>query len=397
VSDTLEESVPAHAPLGPSSSEGWSTCADYVNANRGLPDFQTEPAAEGTAAHAISDICLSLGLDAADFLGIVTRIGEYIFAWEEDDAMLLQHGIDKLRAASGNATFYGEQRVDISSWTLPGQFGTLDRAYITFDTVTEEWWIVIEDLKWGRGIAVSPIRCKQIMLYALGFWQQVGRHQIPEGVKPRFRLIIDQPRHAGGGGVWETTHDDLLAFGEWIKGRAVATQQPNPARTASLHGCIWCRRRRAPGGCDTFDAYMIALLGLTWDDIDMAMLMSEGIQLPRDQLDEECKADALAGLPTGDVKAVPGNLTPSTWVDKGITAKPVIERLLGDRGFTKKLKTPKQVTTELTDHEEALKELAPFMKPGRRPPVLVPLADARAPISVAQAKFDEEPEAETGD
>ena len=39
MSDTLEETLPAHAPLGPSSAEGWATCADYVNANRGLPDF----------------------------------------------------------------------------------------------------------------------------------------------------------------------------------------------------------------------------------------------------------------------------------------------------------------------------------------------------------------------
>lgn len=421
MSDTLEESLPAHAPLGPSSAEGWSTCADYVNANRGLPDTTTEPAAEGTAAHAISDLCLSLGLDADDFLGMPTQIAGFMFAWEEDDAMLLQIGIDKLRVACGDATFYGERRVDISPWTLPGQFGTLDRAYISFDALTGEWWIVIEDLKWGRGIAVSPVDNKQLALYALGFWHAIGRHAIPEGIAPRFRLIIDQPRHGGGGGVWETTLDDLLARGAWLKERAALTALSNPPRTASLKGCMWCRRRRVwpkglYGGCDTYDEFMLALLGLTWSEIDLALMMEAEMTLPTKmtpdraayilthkdaierwlkEMQERVLADALAGEPTGEVKAVGGNKSPDIWRGKGVAVTPIVQQHLGDKGFTKRLKTVKQVLREARGDEAAIAAFADHIQEGLKKPILVPLADARPAILAAQAMLDEE--ADEGD
>ena len=45
------------------------TCPDYPKAIKGLPNSSSEFAAEGTAAHAVSDDCLALGLDAADFIG----------------------------------------------------------------------------------------------------------------------------------------------------------------------------------------------------------------------------------------------------------------------------------------------------------------------------------------
>lgn len=404
MSDTLEESQPAHAPLGPSSAEGWSTCADYVNANRGLPDSTTEPAAEGTAAHLISEVCLLLGIDAEELLGMPTQVAGHMFAWEEDDAELLQIGLDEIRDEIGDGQFWGEQRVDISPWTLPGQFGTLDRAYVLPDE------IVIRDLKWGRGVPVSPVENKQLMLYALGFWASIGRPDIQ-----RFRLVIDQPRHAGGGGVWNTTLDELLRFGDWIKERAVATARPGAPRTASLQGCMWCRRRRVPGvygGCNTYDAYMVALLGATWDNIDMGILMDTELALsaPRDltperrsylllhrdaikrwldQLSEETMADALAGSDTGLVKAVEGNKAPDRWSEKGVAARPVVERLLGEKGFNKMLKSPKQVATAVEGDAEASKEVAQHVTRGQRKPILVPLADARRPITTGSA-FEEE-------
>jgi hypothetical protein len=416
MSDTLEETQPAHAPLGPSSAEGWSTCSDYVNANRGLPDTTTEPAAEGTVAHSISDLCLMLGLDADDFLGIVTALEGYLFAWEEDDALLLQRGLDDTRAMLGAATFYGEQKVDTSPWTLPGQFGTLDRAFFFQDSLTDEWWIVIIDLKWGRGVSVSPVENKQLMLYALAFWHTIARHHMPADARPRFRLVIDQPRHGGGGGIWETNLDDLLVFGDWIRERARLTAEPNPSRTASRKGCMWCRRKvffpkGHYGGCDTFDTYMLDLLGWTWADLDLALMMGTEMTLPTEMTPERASVvvmhkdaierwleamsvrmldDALTGAPTGEVKAVLGNKTADKWKDKGVPARPVVERFIGGAGFTKLLKSPKRLLEMAADDEEALAALAPHVDPGVKRPTLVPMADARPAITGVQALLDEE-------
>lgn len=394
--DRLDEE-PAHAPCGPSAAEGWSTCLDYINANRGLPDETTEPAAEGTVAHGFSDDCLNFGFDAYNFIGVESKVLEWTFVWDEDDADLLQPGLERIRALPG--TFFSERRVDISPWTIPGQFGTLDRGVITPDIIH------IDDLKWGRGIPVSPVENKQLMLYALGFWNDVARHHTDA---TDFLLSIDQPRCAGGGGEWRTTLKELQEFGAWIKTRAVLTTQPNAPRTASEKGCLWCKRRKAPGGCETFDEFNLALFGAKFEDLDDPGV---DIALPRkltperrsyvirhakmfdkwlEHLMDEALADALAGRETPTMKAVEGRATPAKWSDKE-AAEEVLVPLLGTAAFTKKLKTPKQIeSAKLISTEDFTAKVEPHITRGTKKPILVPDADAREAIVPHDAKFDEE-------
>lgn len=403
MSDTLEETLPAHAPLGPSAAEGWSTCADYVNANRGLPDDSGEAAAEGTFAHMISDECLTHGFDAHDFIGARGRVNGFEFEWEDDDADLLQPGIDRVRELGGE--FFGEHRVDVSEWTIPGQFGTLDRAVIVL--IDGEWWIYIIDLKWGRAIRVSPIRNKQLVLYALGFWAMV-RHRFP--TPPRFKLIIDQPRCSGGGGEWDATLDELLEIGAWLKQRAELTRLPNPPRTASEKGCMWCKRRRAPGGCDTYEEFMLELIGTSFEDVDMDIMLDRTPALMAKLTPERrayliqhagmirkwlegheqgALADALQGNPVGGLKAVEGRKGADKWRDKD-KAEAAVLPLLGDQTFTKKLKTPTQVGKMISPEDRAA--LADLIEVGVKKPTLAPLEDARPAIVSVEEKFDDENE-----
>jgi hypothetical protein len=173
MSDTLKDLENLkHSPYGPSQAEGWSNCLDYVWANRGLPDLNLKVAAEGTFAHIISDECLLLGGDAYDYIGQRVKVSDWTFEWTLDDADLLQPGLDWVREQGG--IFFGERQVDVSAWTIPYQHGTLDRGII----VPEQNLLIINDLKWGRGIPVSPVRNKQESLYALGFWNEVA-YQYP--------------------------------------------------------------------------------------------------------------------------------------------------------------------------------------------------------------------------
>lgn len=391
--DTLQDSQLAHAPLGPSSAEGWATCAGYVNANRGLPNLDTKPAAEGTFAHLISELCLATGLDAADFIGTVWKVKEWTFVWKDDDADLLQRGIDEIRDLPGQ--FFGEQRVDISDFTLPGQFGTLDRALWDAEV------IFLIDLKWGRGVPVSPHQNKQLMLYALGLWSSLGRPPVK-----RFILSIDQPRHAGGGGTWETTLDELLAFGDWIKRRAAMTADPDAPRTASLKGCQWCRRRRVRHGCDTFDEYMLEVLGLTPDELDYDIMIGSELMLPEiltperrshilnhaklieswlETLAERELDDGVEGLPTPGRKPVLGNKTRAKWLDDDV-AQVTVEEILGAEGVTKKVKTPTQVLKLLKDEPTLQEPLRPLIDHGDKRPTMVPEDDARpAMVTTAEA------------
>lgn len=406
MSDDRLDDEPAHSSYGPSRAEGYSTCLDYVNANEGLPDDTSWEAAEGTAAHAISDTCLQFGFDAVDFIGHTTKVEQWSFTWTLDDALLLQPGIDRVRRRGGE--FFSEHRVDISPWTIDGQFGTLDRANV--DLVDGTWWICVDDLKWGRGVPVHPERNKQLMLYALGFWRKVV--DLLEGDYPiRFRLSIDQPRHPGGGGVWETDLQTLLDFGEWIKERVRLSRLPNPPRTASLDGCMWCRRKLVKnGGCAEFETYMTDVMGQQFEALDapaavpivipeVSLITPErrsyilqhrkAVEVWLDRLEAEALEDALAGRPTPGMKAVVDTQkgTKVKYLDEEGAAT-LLEPVLGEQSFTKKLITPTQVRKQVSPEVWADLIEKGFVKLGEPGQSIVPEADRRKAITSA-AEFDD--------
>lgn len=402
-----DNDLPAHAKLSPSSASMWMTCAGSVEANDGLPDDTSEFAAEGTVAHLISDRCMEEGSDAYDFIGQQFEADGFTFVWDDESAELLQPGIDWLREQPGD--FFGEHKVDLSHWLGPDQFGTLDRGLIFCDPATGEWWIVINDLKWGRGVPVQAVRNKQLMLYALGFWWNVARRRIPDGAKVNFRIVIDQPRCAGGGGEWLTTLDELLAFGEEARAAAAHALTPGAPRTASADGCLWCRRRKfaatEPGalsGCKTYDEFMLEFFAMSFDDLDSAteIRMPDDIGVDRrgqillhrgviekwlETLHAQTIADALRGDPTGPVKAVEGRKSPDKFNDP-TAAMNMVLALHGDHLTTRKVKTPTQIGKEVPREELWWFDL--FVKRGERKPTLVPVEDARPALTTYVDQFE---------
>lgn len=395
----------AHARLSPSAAESWMTCAGYPNAVAGLPDDSNEAAAEGTAAHVISELCFTTGFSAYDFLGHVTRVEGFTFVWDDDDAELLQPGIDEILGFGGE--FYGEHRVDLSAWLGEGQFGTLDRAVIRPDL------IVISDLKWGRGIPVSPIANKQLMLYALGFWWNVARHRTEA---TEFLIIIDQPRCGGGGGKWRVSLEDLLAFGEEVRARAAATLDPQAPRTASAKGCLFCRRRQQPPsepgavtGCLTFDRYNTELLGLEFEDLDGPAPLQLPTQLSLDrraklwehqamiekwleQIAASLQAEVYAAGEAAGLKVVAGRKSPDKWTDAAAAEAFLKATLSPDRIFTKKLITPTQAGKVIPPEQK--EAFGAFVKQGTRKPTLVPVADDRPALTLADDFEDLSPPTE---
>jgi len=385
-------SAAAHARLSPSSASAWMTCAGYPNANDGLPDDESEFAREGTIAHEISDACLALCLDAHDFIGLRTIHHPWEFEWTEDDADYLQPGIEWTRSQPGK--FFGEHRVDISEWTLPGQFGTLDRGIVSPTLIT------ISDLKYGRGVAVSPVRNKQLQLYALGFWRSVARHYTDA---KEFLIHIDQPRNAAGGGEWRTTLKDLLAFGEEASAAARRTLDPDARRTASKDACMWCKRKNAPGGCSTYDEFLADMIGQKFDDLDAPPLVlpseltperrttliqhSKMIEIWLADLHSAALDDAKAGRPVPGLKAVLGRKSADKFVDTA-AAQASLEPALGDSLFNKKLKTPTQLSKMLPS-ERFSRIVKPLVSVGERKPILVPEDDAREAITPIAEKFDD--------
>lgn len=400
MSDTLEESLPAHAPFGPSAAEAYTTCLDYVNANLGLPDLDLKVAAEGTVAHYYSDMSVRTGMTAFDWIGSRTKYREWQFQWNVDDALLLQPGIDEFQAIPGEK--FGEQRVDIARWTAPGQFGTMDRGIVQPDLTH------CIDLKWGRGIPVSPIENKQLILYSLGlYWWLVSLGHAPS---KNFRLAIDQPRNSGGGGEWRTTLDELMDYGKWIKSRVEEALQPNPPRTASIAGCAFCRRRRAPGGCREYDLFNMTVVGIDPETMIMDMMLgNEPLMRTSVNADERsyilkhkdtiihwlkgleqgATEDALAGRPTGQHKLVQDRTSPAKYKDEAAAEDVLVDLLGEEKAHNKKLLTVAQAKKILPKDDFDTK-LAPHVQFGTKSIKLVPLEDARPALVPVEQKMDEE-------
>lgn len=350
---------------------------------QGTAGFFLKVAAEGTFAHSISDLCLQLGMDAEDFVGHKATIENWDFHWTQEDASLLQPGLDRVRAIKGK--FYGETRVDISRWTCEGQFGTTDR------TVVGDDFLYVSDLKWGRGIAVNPVNNMQIVLYALGVWQKYAPHLTE---KHSFILEIDQPRHAGGGGVWTTDLKTLLGIGEWIRGRVELARQPNQPRTAGQAQCAFCRRKVAPGGCATYDKFAMDIVNqagsgtsLTPEQRAHVLLNKTLIQHWMKSLEEAAIEDCLAGNDTAGVKAVAGNRGRSKYISEKLAEDAIIE-LLGSRAFEKVLISP-STARKLIDKDAYEKYVEPLISFGERKAVIVSLDDARESLAPIENKMDE--------
>lgn len=195
-----------HARLSPSAAHMWAFCTASIGAIERaraagtIGEDESGPAADyGTAAHTVREECLQFGLDAHDFVGQSVRVGEKDWPVDAHMADLIQPGLDWIRERLPlGAPMLVETRVELDPW-MPGQFGTVDCAFIRAhpDDGVEE--LVLCDLKTGFG-RVDPADNLQQMIYALGV---LRRMRGPDWTKwpARVRVCIDQPR-AGGLKEW---------------------------------------------------------------------------------------------------------------------------------------------------------------------------------------------------
>ena len=183
----------------------------------------------------------------------------------------------------------------------------------------------------------------------------------------------------------------------------MAALTPGAPLTASLEGCLWCKRRRSSEGCDTYDEFNLELLGLQFEDLD-----EEEITLPRmltperrgrvllhrkmiekflEQLHADCMKDASRGEELGPVKVVQGPKGRAKFTDKK-AAHEILAPLVGEKRFEDRLVSPSRLKTFNLSPED-MARLDKLILPGEHSLIIVPAADAREAIQPIDAKFDE--------
>jgi len=148
-------SASGHAKLSPSAAERWMTCPGSVVLSEGMPESESEYAAEGTRAHALSERWLLLHF---------AQHGSVLPAPTDLDAVEMAKHVkvyvdECIALAIKGAGVFVEKKVAVNS----DVYGTAD--FIAWHPGTAA--LFVRDLKYGAGVAVSVERNVQLRIYAL--------------------------------------------------------------------------------------------------------------------------------------------------------------------------------------------------------------------------------------
>ena len=226
-----------HSVFSPSASHMWLACPGSLLPNLAAPDTSGVDAAIGTVAHKEAETWLRTS--ATPRQRLVTNIPDHPgLTIEVDQEMIDAVGsyVEWCNSVADGASYVAvEQKVDFSRWTpLPGQTGTADHVAIWGSRFGGD--VIFTDLKYGKGVKVFAEDNPQLMMYALGIYDE---WDWAYDIK-KFTLRICQPR-LGHFDSWEITTKDLLRFGEKVHRGAHQALQPDAPRLAGEKQCRFCK------------------------------------------------------------------------------------------------------------------------------------------------------------
>lgn len=210
---SIDHSKRAHALLSASGASRWMGCTPSARLEEeyGVDNTSTY-AEEGTLAHELGEAMIRrdvLGeMDAEAFDKELDRITENkLFTLEMLDVVpiyteYVASEFAASKAQTSDAVLLIEQRVDLTKW-VPEAFGSCD-AVIIADGVLK-----VMDYKHGKGVPVSAVGNKQLMLYGLGAYDKYSFMYDIHTVE----LHIIQPR-IDNISVWSLSVEDLLKWAE---------------------------------------------------------------------------------------------------------------------------------------------------------------------------------------
>lgn len=150
-----------HAFLSASSAHKWLNCTPSPTLEARIPDTPNEYTQEGILAHEIAETILKHATKAIsdeEYEKILNELKEHESFYE---GMLDEIKIYTDYCLSKTGKIYVEYPLDLSLY-VPEGFGTAD-CVIVYDQKIE-----VVDLKFGKGVEISPKDNPQLMLYGLG-------------------------------------------------------------------------------------------------------------------------------------------------------------------------------------------------------------------------------------
>lgn len=191
-----------HALLSASSSHRWLHCTPSARLEELLGDRTSSFAAEGTAAHELSEHKLRVWLGQKSNRPISEFDGEELEFYTDIYVDFATELILEAKGKCKDPIILIEQKLDYSSY-VPEGFGTGDLVIVADNTLD------IVDLKFGKGVPVYAEDNPQMKLYALGALNLFDSLYDIKKVK----MTICQPR-LDNISIYEISVDELLEWAE---------------------------------------------------------------------------------------------------------------------------------------------------------------------------------------
>ena len=201
----------SHALLSPSGASRWLACTPSARLEQQFPDTSGEAAKEGSLAHELCETLLKYHVKQIKKSAYSKAIQEItanplynadMQTYAEGYAAFVMERFAEAKKRNKDAVLNIEVKLDMSEY-VPEGFGTGD-AVIIADGILD-----IIDFKYGKGVQVSAVDNKQMMLYSLGALDEFDIlfdiHTV--------RATIYQPR-IDNISSWEITVDDLKRWAD---------------------------------------------------------------------------------------------------------------------------------------------------------------------------------------
>ena len=146
-----------HALLSASGAHRWLNCTPSARLEREFEDSSGEAAAEGTAAHALSEHKLRRALKLRSKKPVSQYDSDEMDAHTDGYVEFVLELIEQAKQTCADPKVLIEQRLDFSQY-VPDGFGTGDCLIIADGTLH------IIDFKYGQGLLVEAENNPQIML-----------------------------------------------------------------------------------------------------------------------------------------------------------------------------------------------------------------------------------------
>lgn len=214
--------VENHALLGASSAHRWLVCPPIARLEEQVKDKGSSFAAEGTAAHSLAELMLSLRFKKVKQVTGKAALSRFEKTNGYYDEAMKDYISDYCDLVEEHFNTYDsadvelEQKVDFSKW-VPEGFGTSDVVILADQTIE------IIDLKYGKGVPVDAYQNPQLMLYALG---AVDKFDLVYEFKT-VKMTIVQPR-LDNISTFEIDKNELLYWADnYVAPRAVQAYEGN--------------------------------------------------------------------------------------------------------------------------------------------------------------------------